>query len=695
MKWLVDFRLHWVGAFTLACAAVGFAQQTPAPAPAQTTPAQTGPAQNAPAQQGSAQQVQPQQAPAQPVAEPAQQNQAPGSFVVDPGPLDLDDAPVTIRSTTRRVVVDVVVTGPDGKPVSGLTQQDFNVLEDRKPQSVRAFEVHTPEEDRSQLPPGPSDLPSHTFMNLEQTPASGPPVVILLDYLNTPVNDQWYAHEQIVKFLEHKPASTEVAIFALSEKLSLMQGFTTDTARLLAAMRSKDAGLHLPAASDYVIKAQTTLDAFLDMGRFLTTIEGRKNLLWFSESFNMLVLPDAHDVEQGAIFVDQSTTAPSPTAGPVVTSANLIPSAAAGSEASSSGFSNRIGDMTVLQAEMRKVATALAVSQTAVYPIDVRGLVVDPGFSAAASGTSPLTANPKGITGTPGMPPAPGAPPAAVQSHNDFMSSLNGTQATMQEIAESTGGHAFVNTNGIAAAAAAAVTDGSEYYTLVYAPSNLKFDGGLRAIHVTLNKPGYSLAYRSAYYAVDPATVTPDAAVNDNLAAAMVHGGPEAQGLVFKAQIDPNGAPAMAAQDSPMATKAAYNGAKKNKKPEHLSGMVQPYTIRLAILAKGLQMTPLPDGQHRAVLQIAVYAYSADGQKLGGMRQNLEASLPPKVYEYDLQNGMFHNMQVELPVEAASLRLAIFDPGSHNTGSLEVALPLPPAQQADAGAERQPAAARQ
>jgi hypothetical protein len=176
----------------------------------------------------------------------------------------------------------------------------------------------------------------------------------------------------------------------------------------------------------------------------------------------------------------------------------------------------------------------------------------------------------------------------------------------------------------------------------------------------------------------------------------MVHGGPEAQGLVFKAQIDPNGAPVMAAQDSPMAAKAAFKSTQKKKKPEYLSGMVQPYTIRLAILARGLQMTPLPDGRHRAALQIAVYAYSADGQKLGGTRQNIEATMPPQAYQNDLENGMFHNMRVELPVEAASLRLAIFDPGNHNTGSLEVPLPLPPPQQAAAPqTQAQPGAVKQ
>jgi hypothetical protein len=112
--------------------------------------------------------------------------------------------------------------------------------------------------------------------------------------------------------------------------------------------------------------------------------------------------------------------------------------------------------------------------------------------------------------------------------------------------------------------------------------------------------------------------------------------------------------------------------------------MVQPYHIRLAILAQRLQLTAMPDGRRHAALEIAVYAYAADGQKLGGTTQKLEAAMPPVVYAQAIQNGMFHNLRVELPVEAASLRLAILDPGNHQTGSLEVALPLPPSQEAEA-----------
>jgi len=601
-----------------------------------------------------------------------------------------DEAPtVVFHTTTRRVVVDVVVTGADGKPISGLTEQDFKVFEDGKPQSVHAFEVHSPELDSSQLPAAPSQLPSDIFVNLEQTPASGPPVVLLLDYLNTPVSDQAYAHEQVVRFLERKPASTEVAIFALADSLTMLQGFTTNSSKLLAAMRSKAAGLRMPANSEQVQKAQITLDAFLAIGKFLAATDGRKDLLWFSESFDMMVLPNAQDVTQGAVVTDYEQGSPNPGPGPTVTAANMMPSPATtgATEGSASGFSHGIAERIVLQEELHKVAIALAVSQTAVYPIDVHGLGIDPEESASAPAPTTMTANPRELTGTPGMPTAPGRAPAAIQQHTEFLQSLGATQATMTEIADATGGQAFMNTNGLAAAAAQAVSDGNNYYTLVYAPSNLKFDGELRAIHVTLDKPGCKLSYRSAYYAVDAGSVSPDAIKNDSLAAAMVHGAPEAQGLLFKAQIDQDGTPSMTAPNSPLAAKSAMNrgevkGSKEKK--ELLSGLVQTYDIRLAILAQQLQLTETPDGWRHGMLEIGVSADAADGRVLGGERQNLEVSMPPAIYEQTLQEGMFHSLHVQLPIEAASLRLAILDPGNHQTGSLEIALPLSQGTQAGA-----------
>ena len=45
----------------------------------------------------------------------------------------------TFHSTTRLVVLDVVVTDQAGKPVTNLSQADFTLLEDGAAQSVASF----------------------------------------------------------------------------------------------------------------------------------------------------------------------------------------------------------------------------------------------------------------------------------------------------------------------------------------------------------------------------------------------------------------------------------------------------------------------------------------------------------------------------------------------------------------------------
>src|SRR6185312_9285684 len=50
-----------------------------------------------------------------------------------------------LRATTRLVVLDVVAVNEKGEPVTGLTADDFTVLEDGKPQKISDFSYHHPE----------------------------------------------------------------------------------------------------------------------------------------------------------------------------------------------------------------------------------------------------------------------------------------------------------------------------------------------------------------------------------------------------------------------------------------------------------------------------------------------------------------------------------------------------------------------
>ena len=66
------------------------------------------------------------------------------------------------RTTARLVQVDVVATDKQGRPIPGLKESDFTVLQDGKPQKVRVFEPHagnvvaensTPSAPETKLPP--------------------------------------------------------------------------------------------------------------------------------------------------------------------------------------------------------------------------------------------------------------------------------------------------------------------------------------------------------------------------------------------------------------------------------------------------------------------------------------------------------------------------------------------------------------
>lgn len=71
----------------------------------------------------------------------------------------------------------------------------------------------------------------------------------------------------------------------------------------------------------------------------------------------------------------------------------------------------------------------------------------------------------------------------------------------LETVAAATGGKAFYNTNGFKEAIAEVVSTSSNYYTISYAPTNQKWDGQFRRIHVTINRPGIHVQHREGYYA--------------------------------------------------------------------------------------------------------------------------------------------------------------------------------------------------
>jgi VWFA-related protein len=597
-----------------------------------------------------------------------------------------DDSPaVHIRTTTRRVSVDVVVTGEKGKPVAGLKPSDFTVFEDGVAQPLRSFDPHTPATEVPYVPPQIPKLPPNTFLNLATAPTSGTPTVLLYDVINTPVADLAYAHEEMVRFIKHRKPGTQIAIFVLSDKLHLLQGFTDNTDELTRAIDSKSGHIaqstqlssagstatsaetlapstaastalqpeNAPASSSqnnvnqtvdqtvsslqaaealeqsYLLdqRIEITLDGLTEVGRFLSGLPGRKNLVWLSASFPAGILPDGN-VNVNSLSQDQST--------------------------------RNYGE------DVKRATDMLNVSHVAVYPVDVRGVILpDAGGYSAASNVS------YGQNGR-----------AAAAALASVARDRTSEYSTMDSIADSTGGHAFYSTNDLQGAVNEAMENGSTYYSMTYSPSNAKLDGSLRKIRVTLDKPGYKLSYRTTYYADDLQRAEQEVAdaPQSPLSPSLERGAPVSHELLVEARLQAVGEP-VAATPKQLEMLAEYESmTAKNKKgkkaalPANL--MMQNYLITYGLIPRQLELRTEPGGVHKASLELGVLSYDQDGRKLNGVDSKIEDNIPPQRYALIPEEGYHLYQTVTIPVTASSVRLAVRDVAANHIGSLEVPLPL-------------------
>ncbi len=133
--------------------------------------------------------------------------------------------------------MDVVVTDSKGNPVRGLKQGDFRVREQGEPQTITYFEEHNRDylTQRRQNGEQPQ-LPPNMFTNFSPLPTPPAVNILLLDALNTPMNDQMYLKKAAQHYLKTLKPGTRLAIFTMSMRLSFIQGFSDDPVVLARAL---------------------------------------------------------------------------------------------------------------------------------------------------------------------------------------------------------------------------------------------------------------------------------------------------------------------------------------------------------------------------------------------------------------------------------------------------------------------------
>lgn len=568
---------------------------------------------------------------------------------------------LTLHSQVRRVIVDVMVRDAYGKPVTDLTAGDFTVMEDKQPQKILSFDVYDFNKPSISRKPDAAPLPPNVFLNVPVAPEHGPLYVMLYDLVNTEVEDQMTARGQILKFIRSMPDGTRFAIFVNSDGLHLVQGFTSDKNALYAALDPKHSRQHVPRIflmgqnygrrDPYLALAELTF-----IGQYLDGIPGRKNLMWVAGTFPTAVYPRESDAVQAT-------------------------------------------------GQIRDEMNAMAQAEIAVFPINVRGVVVYAEGSTVGAVPNVGGAAPSSPPGAPAASTSPmaggglgsGSPVASTilassAAVNAGADSLSTDYTTQDALADATGGKAFYSDNNLTDILEAATEQGGNYYTLMYSPPR-DDDGKCHGIKVVLDKKEYKLSYRQGYCsvptvsaAVEPGVAASDASTvviplhaGDVLQANMRLGAPMVHDLIFSAHVHTEGSAAMAtpAEMVQLQTEAEYFMThRRNRPPKQLPPeRVQKYVVDYRVFDPQLKA----EANHgaNATLEFAMAAFDADGHTLNGI---VNDGLPQPSTDPAENKAGFYRIRQSLivPVGAVSIRIGVRDRASDHLGTVEVPLPLAP-----------------
>ncbi|HLJ76556.1 MAG TPA: VWA domain-containing protein [Acidobacteriaceae bacterium] len=557
------------------------------------------------------------------------------------------------RTNANLVLVDVVVRD-HGKPVHGLKQADFHVLENGKLQQVTIFEEHKATDALEVAQPAP--LPPGMVSNDPRYTLTSAANVVLLDALNTPYSDQLYVRHRMLQFLQSIPPGTRVAVFTLASRLRMVEGFDAGPDVLEKALKEVEsnpqtspimdpyydeamadlANMEMSAIGGAAsslqqfqqdqqkfqldMRANMTIDALQQLGRYLSTIPGRKNLIWFSGAFPAIV--------------------------------------------AGGGQMGQVSEESDYDQQVKQMNALLTLARVAVYPVDARGLAQSDTFTAEKNLRNPRLFD--SITVGPGAGVGVGGQPTVAQTvdaqNQAYLAKNAAEQNLMREVAQDTGGKAYLNTNALGEALGDAIANGSSYYTLGYVPENRNTDDSYRTITVQVPEAHYDLEYRRGYYALTgkhqdkliPGKVNP-------LIVAMQRGTPELSQVLFRARAVPAGDAAVKTVAATAGPAGAMATQLKNPRRVMVDYWINPETLEIA---------SLPDGRRQTRVELTEVVYNREG-----VRQNYnDTGLEVDLSGTGSLRPIHLQQQIDAPEGQMFLRLGVLDMNSRRIGTVEMPL---------------------
>ena len=552
-----------------------------------------------------------------------------------------------IRTTTRLVQLNVVVLDNYKRPVSDLSQGDFEVFDNGREQKLSHFSM-------SSTPAASARFARESLVltNRPNLPGDtvGTVTIILVDELIDQNAQAGYYRAvlqpvrlQVLKFLGSLPPGQQVALYALRpEGVVVIHDLTDDPAELIAAAKTIGAGQLKAKFSPVGAKPDTAKafaggvgpapvrttsltqdlritivkEAFQGLAHHLEGRPARKNIIWISPTFPSLVTgfdPALMAAERDAI---------KPIAGAMLP----VPE-----------FANPEGYYNRLEALSRQMSNG----NISVYPIDTKGAVANAGVSPNPLFTGPFI---RGVSRSNSGPPVGPSPTNALNDQPAYpvpnpgsVSGLFGERQAMELLASETGGRAFYDSNGLDKQLREVVDEGRVSYLLGYYPGDGAWDGKYHHVEIKLKRPGLSVLCRRGYFAADqPLPKDSDSALRE-----------AAKGMLEWSGI----------------------GVTLNVSSNPLEWLDQEMVVKLDTHEIHFENK---DGRWRAQLDVVFAQLAKDGRILESVKDHLELALLPETYSDAATQGWFYPKTIDVNPRAEKLRVVVRDLTTGAVGSVSV-----------------------
>jgi len=547
---------------------------------------------------------------------------------------------VTFKVEVNYVEEDVRVVDREGRFVRGLKREDFQVLEDGKPQKVETFGMVDIPNTRPRTPLylGPDALPIEPDVAVNKQVLDGRLYLLVLDdYHVAPLRSQ-NVRNIARRFVREKLGPDDQAAVVVTSGLRRASQDFTQNRRLLIEAIDNFLGQKLPSAgvernekmsremnaagapiddagdpiqidpanryiaddrvSERTFQARQALNSLRSISEWMSSIQGRrKAIIYISEGV---------DYNLFDIFT--------------------------GGDPTNFNFEN----FNMIQTETYDTIAAASRSNVQIYSVDPRGLTSmgqeDIEIGGLAAGAYNL--GPK-----------------------QLLQELQSSQMNLRQLSEETGGVAFVGRNDFNEGFDRIVEENSQYYVLGYYSTNDKRDGKLRNIGVRVaGYPDAQVTYRKRYAA-------PRGRGPKNTAA----GKP----------LDPTKS-LSADLVNTMTSPLPKTGIQLRVSAIAKKGVGKTTDVEVLIDTLGRDLTFTDkNGTFVNKLSMQVGVFNKEGKSIFAERPDVDLNLRPESHVRVTQNGVRILRHLSLPPGRYQLRVAAQDSGKVKQGSAHLDIDVP------------------